>query len=153
MEEDTLQSHILVSNFVNEYEDDFSKFKDRIRSSIVDENLLNQQGLILVMNTLDSMKDTMNPLSHSVSDRYVMGSRNALAARLQDLTPQLLIYHEKYVNPEEDITNFLFRLQQNVFAFNDKWLGRYKQENKAKGITIIIQIKELYLSLMNWIHK
>ena len=60
-ESKAVQINTLISNLFKDYEEDFKTFRSSISDQLNRENLLNDKGKALALNTLESVKDTMNP--------------------------------------------------------------------------------------------
>ena len=147
-----LQTQTLISNFVKEYNAGFEEFKERTKSSMLSDDVFNQAGIILILNTLDSLKDTMNPVGHIISDKYLIDSRGYVGKELTNLNNSLFVHHDKYIGSdrtESEMGNFLHRLLTSAFSFHDAWAGRYKKLEKGQGLRIVIKIKHLYLGIFN----
>jgi hypothetical protein len=154
-EENNLQQNsVAISEFVNTYTGAFEELKDRMNKIMVSENQLNSAGITLVLNTIDSLKDTMNPVGNKIRDGYVMNTRKMVAQTIQELGVRLIAKHEKYFVEDgyDFIMVFLPRLMRSIISFNDTWLGRYNQVIGQGKITVIIKIKNFCVSLFNIRH-
>jgi hypothetical protein len=155
-ESKAVQINTLISNLFKDYEEDFKTFRSSISDQLNRENLLNDKGKALALNTLESVKDTMNPVSHAVSDRHIRTAREGLADIVGNFGTQVFLWHDNYVNnpteSETELKNSLERFQQSVFSFNDKWQGKYEEIMKAhqKGQGLIIKLENVVFSIINW---
>ena len=151
-ESEDIQRSTLVSNLGKEYDADFDAFKNKWRTSMASEDILNPKGSILVLNTLDSLKNTMDPMSYPARTNMKVGTRDMISDSLTHLSSELIIYHERYCQDNEDtqhtISNLVHRLMTDTISFSDKWIGKYNTVVK-KSWWPVIKIKELYLSIIN----
>ena len=143
------QSTSSFGELTKEYDQDFVELRNRINDSMLTENLLNERGRTLVLNTIDSLKDTMHPAAYSGRKNMKVGVREILGYRLKDLNTSLILYYKKYsakdVNDVEETSDFVKRLADSLFSFQDKWLGRYKETTEQRGL--LIKIKKLVFSI------
>ncbi len=91
-QKEKVYKNILISSLSKEYDLDFNEFKNRWNLILKSENTLNQNGIILILNTLDSLKNTMDPLSYEPRTKMKMNTRKIVSDSLEELNKELIIY-------------------------------------------------------------